>query len=93
MAFEIKDEFKDERVGFNNSAEVLGKRTDLHLLAEAALHGNGSVKDKHVINYFKSVPTLDEIKSAKEKSFQEKQDAKPASLPTAQLNNGSSAAK
>jgi hypothetical protein len=77
MAFEIKEEFLNEVVAFGDSCDPLGKRTDLHLLAETAIHPDGRIKDKHIIGYFKEVPTLDEIKAAKEKSFQQKQSNKP----------------
>jgi hypothetical protein len=93
MAFEIKDEFLKERVGFNNSAEPLGNRSDLHLLAELALKTDGSVKDTHVMGFFKSVPTLEEIKAAKEKSFTQKQETKAASQSNVQSNTGIGAAK
>lgn len=84
MPFDIKDEFKDTAVGFNNDAKPLGQRKDLHLLAEMALNRDGSVKDKHIIGMFKEVPTLEEIKAAKEASFSQRQAGKAVSVtPTA----------
>ena len=76
MAFEIKEEFQAAVVGFNNSGLPLGKRQDLYLLAEMGLNADGSVKNKNIMNFFVTVPTLDEIKAAKEKAFADKQKKK-----------------
>jgi hypothetical protein len=76
MAFEIKQEYQSTVVGFNNSGLPLGKRGDLHLLAEMALHADGTVKNAYLISMFEQVPTLEEIKAAKEENFNNKQAVK-----------------
>lgn len=47
--FEIKDEYKDVIVGFNNSGLPLGQRSDLDLLAQMAEH-NPSFR-KYFVQY------------------------------------------
>lgn len=77
MPFEIKDEFKDTVVGFNNDRTALGQRKDLYLLAEVALNRDGTVKDAQIMGMFKDpLPTLDEIKAQKQASFNQKQAGK-----------------
>jgi len=61
--FEIKPEFKTAVVGFNNSGLPLGKRSDLHLLAEMAQYSPGLRK------YFVAVPTMEQINDYKAARF------------------------
>lgn len=79
MAFEIKEEYKTTVVGFNNSGLPLGQRSDLHLLAAMALHEDGSIKNPYIIGMFESVPTLEDIRAAKEQTFLDKA---PKSTPS-----------
>lgn len=62
--FEIKEEFKSTIVGFNGSGLPLGKRNDLHLLAEMAL-----INPKGLGKYFVQMPTKEQILSFKENKF------------------------
>jgi hypothetical protein len=84
MPFEIKEEFKKTRVAFGNSGAALEGRKDLHLLAEAALHPDGSVKDQSIIDYFVTEPTLEEIKQAKKEGFKSVPPSKEAQVTNAQ---------
>lgn len=61
--FEIKEEYKAAVVGFNRSGLPLGKRDDLHLLAEMAEHNPSLSK------YFVKLPTLEEIREWKERKW------------------------
>jgi len=68
LAIAIKEQYKDERVGYNNSAAPLGQRDDLHLLAEQALLSN----NPNLIRYFEKMPTIQEIIDFKGQLFIEK---------------------
>lgn len=62
MELKIKDEFKDEVVGFNGSGHPLGERSqeDLRWLAEQAQTVNKSHQ-----RYFEELPELEELQAAK----------------------------
>jgi hypothetical protein len=59
----IKEEYQAAIVGFNNSGLPLGKRTDLHLLAQMAQY------DKSLQKYFERMPDQKEIDAYKEELF------------------------
>jgi len=65
MEVRIKTEFLDTVIGFNNSALPLGKRDDLHILAEMARHSTNQT----LINLFEELPEQKEIDQAKEQIF------------------------
>lgn len=68
LAIAIKDQYKDERVGYNNSAAPLGQRDDLHLLAEQALLSN----NPNLLRFFDKIPSLQEIIDYKGQIFIDK---------------------
>lgn len=57
----VKQEFAGTVVGFGKGSLPLGKRDDLEELAVMALQAN----DKHILNMFDSLPTLQELQDAK----------------------------
>lgn len=68
LAIAIKEQYKEERVGYNNSAAPLGQRDDLHLLAEQALLSN----NPNLLRFFEKIPTLQEITDYKAQIFLDK---------------------
>lgn len=63
----IKTEFLDTVIGFNNSALPLGKRQDLHILAEMAKNSN----DQSLLNLFEELPDQEELNQIKEEKLLE----------------------
>jgi hypothetical protein len=63
----VKNQYRDEVVGFNGSGAPLGKRDDLIILAELALTVNPSLKE-----FFEELPSLEEIQAEKTRLFLEK---------------------
>ncbi|WNI34692.1 hypothetical protein [Chryseobacterium sp. SG20098] len=72
MELEIKDEFLNTVVGFNNSSLPLGNRKDLHVLFEIATKSN----NKRLQSYFKEIPTSSEFDKIKEDQILE--ETKPS---------------
>jgi hypothetical protein len=65
MDIKLKEEFNDTVIGFNNSAEPLGKRKDLHLLLKDAKAGNV----KYILDMFEEIPSDDELKTIQGQNF------------------------
>ena len=63
----IKTEFLNTVIGFNNSDLPLGKRNDIHLLAEMAVNS----KDESLLNLFEEQPTYPGVEKIKEEKFLE----------------------
>lgn len=67
MPIKVKEQFKNEVFGFNNSAAPLGQRDDLdQLVKDARFH-----KQKYILDMFEDLPTDEELLTEKGKSFQE----------------------
>lgn len=58
----VKTEFLGTVIGFNNSALPLGKRNDLHILADMAVKS----QDPKLLNLFEELPTKSSVNEAKE---------------------------
>ena len=67
MGVKIKTEFLDTVIGFNNSALPLGKRKDLHILAQMAKTSH----DPSLLNLFEELPAQKELNQIKEEKLLE----------------------
>ncbi|MDN5578728.1 MAG: hypothetical protein L0G11_05195 [Chryseobacterium sp.] len=94
MGVKIKTEFLDTVIGFNNSALPLGKRKDLHILAQMAKTSN----DPSLLNLFEELPAQKELNQIKEEKLLEetahvskKQTKKPRTKTAAAPDKNSGA--
>lgn len=78
MPIKVKEQYKNEVFGFNNSAAPLGQRDDLHLLvADARFH-----KQKYILDMFENLPSDEELLKEKGKAFEQNR------FPLANQNTG-----
>lgn len=68
MPIKVKEQFKNEVFGFNNSAAPLGQRDDLDLLVKDARYH----KQKYILDMFENLPSDDQILKEKGQAFEKR---------------------
>ncbi len=80
MSIRVKDQYKNQVFGFNNSSAPLGQRNDLHLLVADAKYHN----QQNILDMFEGVPDDKELLEEKGNAFAQKQNEEK--IPTSNTN-------